>query len=757
MINFLDGESAKKLILTDFNRLFGSPDNIIINQTIDNDFDDETNVDRSLFNKIMSQELCTLPELITYKSTRIDTKKFCRLPKLEFDKLCTWSRIKDSDSYEPVIISADTGSGKSIRMCEFIVNNPRISGVVFTANNANAVELYENLSRMGMDNLENRVLIYNCDNTSYQYYKNHPDELVKFDWIICYNRRAFGGNLEYYLNTLSEIKTKVLSREYNQNYNKVVFIDECVSEPSELVITGNNVIDLYEIYAEDFRIEQARRKTKFDAEVEDNPELKNAKFIEKQLLPIDDESLWLDGILYNIIDKEIRIGYNKLNDVLNSEIDTLIRLRSDSSQSNLMIYGQQALSLNYKGITVREIKNNIISKSTNLMKLYRAFMIDKFIIDKRSIDTLKIRINAFFKIINEITLSESGDPVKLNWNNLLNNVISRSSDPLFDELDSIYQVFYIGINSWKLTCPLIIFDANANINYVSKSKEFRFKTLDNIIEESYGYVPKKKTNVGILKSTGYKLCSRRSNSDHVVNRLSNLLNTDKFEIKDKSLVLWFKDWDKGTFDPGEFINKYAQYYHKDIRFLYYSGSEIKGTNKFIGYKNIYILGQFVVNNNHVIKHRLCTGSDESYTAESLVIDQISQAYGRIARSRKILSQEELDASDPIEVYFSDDFGKNLLERIRVHLGIEFDEDLDSLRRLITIRCLESSGKQLRSSAVDNMIKLIKAYPEMYEKKCFKLPIKEYKKYLGDNLRYFDWSKMAAYIRYFKFIGISITR
>jgi len=702
--------------------------------------------ERNLFQRIMDLPLINKEFHNPLLSEHFNVDEHCIFPKLTpalIDKLTIKRDFnlegEEQESPKTIAIEAPTGSGKTARICQFIVENDNYGGVILVHSNDTATELKDLLRKSGYEQLD-KVVIYNSDDPSYWYYRDNPRELLLNKWIICYNKRLFGGNIEFFLNNVPQsITNLIIGTECTK---KIVFIDECPSKPLEYEITypeldafSNLVGEIADWYNIDPKHKIPDKINWTSLEFWTNTDISTAiiQYIDSQANKIGTNVNNIKHLSFHP-DKLLSSG----DELFNKSID---QARKDMVLKYASNYSPQLFTRNIFYNYVREQ----IYQDSILLKLFKIFIKDNFVVDKLDLGILKHRIKYLFKMLRKATIDNDS---KCYYN--FNNLIKEYNRYLTDSKTVTAFKYYIGLDSVARTYPIIIMDANATLNYKSAENIDELYSFDKLLKVSGTLKASYSSTPAVIRSTGYGLGSRRSRSDQIEHKLSQLLESGEFTIKNNSVVLWFMDWKKGDFNPAIFIKKYAQYYNKNIQFIHYGSGDLKGTNKYLGYENIYILGQFFVNSAHIAEHKIATGSTD-YNIHTKTVTDIIQAVGRLTRSKRKL--DGTPHADPIGVYFVDDFDFNLIESVRQALNLNYDEnDINTLRFLINLKC-RSDERSVRSTIVDNMIAIVKSHPHMFTDKVIRLSKAQIAKIL--NVSKFRLAEFNSYRNYFGQLGIDL--
>lgn len=734
-----------------------------------------------MYKKIMR---CTNePTKKVIQNEKHDYNKECLLPKLStqlISDICkekTISLIDDNYQYTPAIIEAGTGTGKTIRMCQFIMNEPNYTGVIFTHSNNAAFEIQETLRKMGYKKMD-KILVFNSGAEDYRFYRDNPQLMSGFNWVITFNQRIYGGNIEYFLNNNEEVVSAILKNS-NINRYKIVFIDECISKPLECQLNlkemneFENIINLA-YYKETGYLGKERRFT--------DPNFWNLQFLKSLIKRIDDDYRDIYENVVNVVKDEVVRNYN-----VQTDVDRIRHYNSIGSRVHKVIedmhnkYEEEKKELNEKNKNELVLRNNLtginplairdemsvmirklfvgaIKQNNYLISLMNMFLKDSFIVDRFNINILRNRIKSLFLLMNSESYRydpKSGEQVKYKpYLEKLNQLSDYYSEHCrTNEIQDIIFKYTIGFESLPKNFPIVIMDASASTNYRNTQLESNIYSLTDI----YKMVGKEYTpvhDITEIRSAGFSLFNRRSQSFQIKHLLNELLESGEFEIKDKSIVLWFKYWKRGDFDPKKFIEQYAKYYHKDIQFIHYGSGDLLGTNKFIGYENLYVFSRYFVNVAKVIEHRQATGSRD-YSTIDTSISEVEQAIGRVTRSRVNWTQEQIDAVPKIGLYFTEDYPIDIIEMIRKKLKIKYGNDEKTLKMMIDGMCTDVAGRGIRSNARDNMLKVIKAFPEILETRELKIRLINFARTIGmGKINNYDFE---SYIRYFDQIGIKLSR
>lgn len=227
-------------------------------------------------------------------------------------------------------------------------------------------------------------------------------------------------------------------------------------------------------------------------------------------------------------------------------------------------------------------------------------------------------------------------------------------------------IAHIGIEDIATIYPIIAFDGTADINY-GKGGSFKVINLKDLIPNYQQPEDCVKINILPFKSIPRDATENKTQTEwkKISQELSNIL-------KDDSIILWTKNTGKKKQNSNEIdrpieteklINDLIKNLGlKNCHFIYYGSSDIKGTNKFKDYKNVYILSEFFVHKNHLFEHQSATGNN-SYSTKDRCLADILQVIGR-THLRNLRKNAPNNNKEKINLYFCEDMDIEIVKKLK---------------------------------------------------------------------------------------------
>lgn len=139
-----------------------------------------------------------------------------------------------TDSNDKIVISAPTGSGKSLRLSQAIAYETEYHGIIAVHCKAAGIDLYNKIIALN-PRLKPIIKLLFCDESGYDEYINDPEELGRYQWIIMYKDRIYYGDVDQFLQYDKSDKPIIISDETIIGSDEYHINDDCISIVEEIV------------------------------------------------------------------------------------------------------------------------------------------------------------------------------------------------------------------------------------------------------------------------------------------------------------------------------------------------------------------------------------------------------------------------------------------------------------------------------------------------------------------------------------------